>query len=186
MKQGILLALIAGAFCIGSRASTAGAQSRDSSNGYDGQALRYESSWGNASIIRGADGPLVGTAGWFRGFDVEKLVASSPPARAEARVYKSHNFRASILESIGALTTVVGVVVTANGSSNASSPMLIIAGVGAMAWGAQHFHIASSALSRSLWWYNRDVARSSLAPPPAPVAVPRRVTEESKRNEHPE
>jgi hypothetical protein len=159
MKLRVLSALTASVICVGFWASTAGAQSRDSSRAYDSQALRYEASWGNARIIRGADGPLVGTAGWFRDFDVEKLVASSPGARAEARVYKSNSYRASIVAPIGALATLVGVVVTANGASNAASPMLIIAGVGAMAWSAQHFHIAASALSRSLWWYNRDQAR---------------------------
>ncbi len=184
MKLRILSALAASAICVGLGASTAGAQSRDSTRAYDVQAgaLRYEASWGNARIIRGADGPVVGTSGWFRDFDVEKLVASSPGARAEARVYKSNSYRASIVAPIGALATLVGVVVTANGASNASSPMLIIAGVGAMAWSAQHFHIAASALSRSLWWYNRDVARSTLAAPPTAVAVPHRETEQSKRD----
>jgi hypothetical protein len=167
-------------------ASNVGAQRSDSTRGYEAQALRYESSWGNARIIRGADGPLVGTAGWFRGFDVEKVVAASAPARAEARAYKTNNFRGSVIGSVGALATAVGVVVTANGSNNASSPILIIGGVGAMLWGAQHFNVAFSALSRSLWWYNRDLARPRLSPLPAPVPPPARETEESKRNQDPQ
>ena len=137
--------------------------SSDSTRGYDG-ALRFESFWGNAKIIRGADGPVVGTAGWFRSFDVEKVVATSPPALAEARVFKTNNFRGSVVGSIGALATVVGVVVAANGS-NAASPILIIGGVGAMGWGAQHLNTAVAALSRSLWYYNRDVARHGSAVP---------------------
>src|SRR6476619_617638 len=128
MRSRIISALIAGALCVITPASKAAAQRSDSSR-YDGQALRYESSWGNARIIRGADGPLVGTAGWFRDFDVEKVVASSAPARAEARVYKANSFRASVVGPIGALATLAGIVITANGSSNAASPMLIIAGV---------------------------------------------------------
>jgi hypothetical protein len=138
---------------------TAGAQSNDSTRGYDGQALRFESSWGNVKVIRGADGPVVGNIGWFRSFDVEKLVAASPSARAEARVYKTNNFRGSVVTTVGALAAAIGIVVVANSSNNASSPILIIGGVGAMGWGAQHFHAAYSALSRSLWWYNRDLAR---------------------------
>jgi len=117
---------------------------------------------------------------------VEKVVAASPPARAEARVYKSNSFRASVVGTLGATTTVVGAVLAANGSNNAATPILIIGGVGAMVWGAQQFHTAFSALSRSLWWYNRDVVRASLSPPPAPVAVPTRETEQTKRNQHPE
>lgn len=158
MKSRILSALILGVSCVFLPGSLAVAQSSDSTSGYDGRALRFESYWGSAKIIRGADGPVVGTAGWFRGFDVEKVVASSPPALAEARVFKTNNFRGSLVGSIGALATVVGVVVAANGS-NAASPILIIGGVGAMGWGAQHLNRGMAALSRSLWWYNRQLAR---------------------------
>ena len=163
MKSRIIWALIACACCVVLRGSTADAQSSDSTRGYDG-ALRFESYWGNAKIIRGADGPVVGTAGWFRSFDVEKVVATSPPALAEARVFKTNNFRGSVVGSIGALATVVGVVVAANGS-NAASPILIIGGVGAMGWGVQHMNTAVRALSRSLWWYNRDLARHGAPAP---------------------
>jgi len=131
----------------------------DSSHKYDAQALRFESSWGNLRIIRGANGPVVGTAGWFRTFDVEKLVAASPSARAEAQVYRRKNLQGSIVGGLGALTLGVGVIVAANSSNNASSPVLIIAGAGAMAWGAQHVSMAYSALSRTLWLYNRDLTR---------------------------
>ena len=185
MKSGIIRALIAGASCTVVLASTGVAQRIDSTR-YDGQALRYESYWGNARIIRGADGPLVGTAGWFRSFDVEKLVAGSAPARAEARVYKSNSFRASVVGSIGATAAVVGVALSANNSNNASTPILIIGGLGALAWGAQHLNIAFSALSRSLWWYNRDLGRPNLSPLPTPVPVPARETEQSKRDQHSE
>jgi hypothetical protein len=161
LRSGILWALAAAASCVFLHAPFADAQTSDSTRGYDGQALRYESYWGNATIIRGADGPVVGTAGWFRSFDVEKLVAASPLAQAEARRYNTSNYRGSIVGSIGAAATLIGVVVTANGSNNASSPILIIGGIGAMAWSAQEFKTAYGALSRSLWFYNRDVARSS-------------------------
>ena len=161
----MILALIAGASGVVLQAAAANAQSSDSTRGYDGQALRYESYWGNATIIRGADGPVVGTAGWFRGFDVEKLVAVSPSAQAEARRYNTNNFRGSVVGSIGAVATLIGVVVTANSSNNASSPILIIGGIGAMAWSAQQFKTAYSALSRSLWLYNRDAARSTQSAP---------------------
>ena len=151
--------------CASYGAATAGAQSSDSTHGYDGQALRFESSWGSVRVIRGAEGPVVANIGWFRSYDVEKLVAASPPARAEARIYKTNNFRGSVVTSLGATAAAIGIVVVANSSSNASSPILIIGGVGAMAWGAQHFHAAYSALSRSLWWYNRDLARRAEPTP---------------------
>jgi hypothetical protein len=159
MNSRVILALIVGA-CAGFGARTAGAQSKDSTRSTEVQTLRYETYFGNARIIRGADGPVVGTAGWFRDFDVERLVATSPSAQTDARLYKTNNFRASVVGSIGATVTLIGVAVTANASNNASSPILIIGGVGMMAWAAQHFTIAYSALSRSLWWYNKDIARA--------------------------
>jgi hypothetical protein len=181
MKSRIFQALVIGASVIG---ATAGAQTighaappvatpgsgtaivsgrtaapGDSSRGYDAQALRFETHWGSADIIRGADGRVIGTVGWFRDFDVEKLVASSPQAVTEARAFRTNNFRGSLIGGLGALTLVVGAVVTANSSNNAASPILIIAGGGAMVWGAQHLNAGFSKLSRAFWWYNRDLTR---------------------------
>jgi hypothetical protein len=132
-------------------------QAGDSSRGYDAQALRFESRWGSADIVRGSGGTVIGTVGWFRDFDVEKLVESSPHAVTEARAFKTNNFRGSLVGGLGALTLVTGAILTANSSNNAASPILMIAGAGAMGWGAQHLNAGYSALSRSLWWYNRDL-----------------------------
>jgi hypothetical protein len=133
--------------------------SADSSHSYDAQALRFETNWGNVKIIRGIDGPIVGTSGWFRGFDVEKLVARSPAAVKEAQSYNTANSRGSFVGVAGAVTTAIGILVMANSSNNAASPVLVIAGIGTMAWAAQHLSTSYSALSRALWWYNRDLTR---------------------------
>jgi len=129
----------------------------DSTRAGNNQPLRYESSWGNAAIIRGADGPVVGTVGWFRDFDVQKLVESSPRAVAEAKSFQTNNFRGSLVSALGATTVAIGIVVTANGSNNAASPILIIGGAGAIGWGLQHINIGYRALSKALWWYNKDL-----------------------------
>src|SRR6266550_4087379 len=147
----------------------------DSSRNYDAQALRFESRWGSVDIIRGAGGPVVGTVGWFRSFDVEKLVESSPHAVTEARVFQKNSFRGSLVGGLGAATLGIGIIVASNGSNNAASPILIIAVAGAIGWGAQHINRAYSALSRSLWWYNRDL-RADLPPSPASIAHPSRET----------
>ena len=131
----------------------------DSTRTYATAGLRFESSWGNVSIIRGADGPVIGTLGWFRDFDLEQLLARSPSAVADASVFATNNFRGSVVGVIGATTTLIGVIVAANSSNNASSPVLIIGGVGAMVWGVQHLSTSYSALSRALWRYNSDLAR---------------------------
>ncbi|HMG69533.1 MAG TPA: hypothetical protein VK544_00360 [Gemmatimonadaceae bacterium] len=136
----------------------------DSSRSYDAQALRVESRWGSINIIRGVNGPVVGSVGWFRRFDVEKLVESSPQATTEAGKFKSNNFRGSLIAGLGATTLVAGAILTSNSSSNASSPMLMIAGAGAMVWGVQYLNKGYSALSRAMWWYNRDLPRATTAP----------------------
>ena len=130
----------------------------DSTRASSTQALRFETSWGSADIIRGADGPTVGRVGWFRHFDVAKLVEGSPKAVAEARNFQSNNFRGSLVSAIGAATVAVGIVVSANSSNNAASPILIMGGAGAVGWGLQHINSGYAALSKSLWWYNRDAA----------------------------
>src|SRR4029078_8524909 len=56
----------------------------DSARSYDARALRFESSLGNVRIIRGVDGQLVGTGGWVRDTELEKLVGTSPNALAQA------------------------------------------------------------------------------------------------------
>ncbi len=128
----------------------------DSARKADAQALRFETSWGSADIIRGADGPVIGTVGWFRGYDVEKLVESSPRAVAEARVFQTNNFRGSVVSAIGATTAVVGILVAGNNNNNASTPILIFGGAGLIGWGLQHINTGYAALSKSLWWYNQD------------------------------
>ena|SRR2546423_5895366 len=145
-------------------AGTAAGSSRvttqsDSVRASNDHTLRFESSWGSARIIRGADGPVVGTVGWFRDFDVEKLVESSPHAVAEARSFQSNNFRGSLLSAMGAATMAIGIVVASNNSNNASSPILIISGAGAIGWGLHHINRGYGALSKSLWWYNHDAGR---------------------------
>jgi hypothetical protein len=138
--------------------TTSQATRADSATVYDAQALRFESRWGSADIIRGAKGEVVGTVGWFRDFDIEKLVQSSPRAVADARDFKVTNFRGSLVTTIGASLVAIGIAVAGNNSNNASTPVLIIAGAGGIGWGLNHLNSSYAALSRALWWYNRDLA----------------------------
>lgn len=131
----------------------------DSTHSYDAGALRFETRWGNVSILRGSSNTLIGTAGWFRDPGLEQMLSSSPRALREVRGYETQNFRGSLVGGAGALATAVGIVVAANGSNDASSPILVIAGVSGMIWGAQHLSMSYAALSRALWWYNRDLSR---------------------------
>lgn len=131
----------------------------DSVRNLDRQPIRFETSWGSADIIRGADGPVIGTVGWFRQFDVEKLVESSPRAVAEARIFQSHNSRGSVVSAMGAAMVGIGILVAGNNGHNASTPIIIFAGAGAIGWGLQQINMGYAALSKALWWYNHDQSR---------------------------
>jgi hypothetical protein len=133
--------------------------SADSSHDYDAKALRFETNWGNVKIIRGVNGALVGTGGWFRDPGLEGVFAASPRALTELKDYETNNFRGSLVGGLGATATVAGILVAANSSNNASSPVIVVAGVSAMVWGAQHLSMSYAALSRAMWWYNRDATR---------------------------
>ncbi len=174
MNSGIFVGVVVGALLVGGSLNQAAAQAAshteaprlsagagapDSASSYDTQALRLESHWGEYRVIRGAKGPIVGTVGPVRSFDVEQLVARSPVAAAEARVFQSNRVPASIVGITGALSFVTGVVLASNSSNNASTPLLVIVGTGAMFWSAQRLNTAYAALSRSIWWYNRDLKR---------------------------
>lgn len=124
-----------------------------------GEALRLESHWGRVRVVRGADGPVAGTAGIFRTANFEKIVAGSSRAEAEARLFKAEHRLGAIASALGATTFVVGLVTSANNSNNAATPALIIGGAGAMFWGARRLNSAYSSLSRAVWWYNRDTVR---------------------------
>ena len=143
----------------GSPTPPAQSTTKDSAQVYDSQALRFESRWGSADIIRGAKGEVIGTVGWFREFDLEKVLQSSPRALTEAHDFRVNNFRGSLVTAVGASLVTVGIVVAANNSNNASTPILIIAGAGGIAWGLQHLNRSYASLSRAIWWYNRDIAR---------------------------
>jgi hypothetical protein len=48
------------------------------------------------------------------------------------------------------VTTAVGIVISANSSNNAASPILIIGRVGAIGWGLQHINNGYAALSEGV------------------------------------
>jgi hypothetical protein len=124
---------------------------------YDVQALRLESHWGQYHILRGADGAVVGKAGVFRAADVEKIVAGSPRAQTEAKLFKLSHRNGAIATTLGALTFAGGLIASTNSSNSAATPIIMIGGLGGVLWGMRRFDSAYSSLSRAVWWYNRDI-----------------------------
>lgn len=124
---------------------------------YDARALRLESHWGRFQIVRGADGQVVGTAGVFRTANVEQIVAGSPRAETEAKIFRTNHRTGAVAIALGALTFTGGLIATTNSSNSAATPILMIGGLGGAVWGIRRLNTAYSSLSRAVWWYNRDI-----------------------------
>lgn len=140
-------------------AATAAAKPAENPNTYDARALRLESSWGHARILRGVDGLVVGTTGIFKTVDAEKIVAGSSRAETEAKLFRASHRPGALATAVGAVTFTVGLIAATNNANSAATPMLMIAGAGGMFWGGRQLNTAYASLSRAIWWYNRDLAR---------------------------
>jgi len=131
---------------------------------YDARALRVENSWGKRLLVRGREGTVVGSIG-SRGFDLPAALASSPDAVREARAFNRDSEKGWTILSVGVLAWGVG-----GGVARMDNIDLVVAipawtavaaGTAMMFYGGVTLNKAFTALSRSIWWYNRDLARSS-------------------------
>lgn len=138
---------------------------RGDSTRYDASALRVEVRDGNRLLVQGREGTVLGKVGrGVRSIDLAAAVGASPDAVREAREYSQHNRRGSTMLAVGiALWGVGGGVALMDGIDLAVSiPAWTAVGAGAVLtyYGGVHLARASTALARSIWWYNRDLARS--------------------------
>lgn len=129
-------------------------------SGYDENALRVVSRQGTMQILRGVEGTVASRAGIFHGPKVADLVAQSDSALAEAKIFERDYQPAQWL-----LATAIVSLGAAIGASriNDINP-LIQAGLTAttfisFAFGAKKLDSAYQALSKAIWWYNRDLKR---------------------------
>jgi hypothetical protein len=135
-------------------------QANIASTQYDAAALRVESSWGKRLLVRGADGTVVGNIG-SRGVDLTAAVASSPNAVREAREFDRHIGKGWTILSIGIVAWGVGGgVARMDGIDpivSAAAWSGVAAGTAMIFYGGVRLNKAFTALSRSIWWYNRDL-----------------------------
>lgn len=131
---------------------------------YDAQAIRIETRWGNRFLVRGRDGTLIGKIG-SRGFDFPSALAASPTAAREAAEFVRVNRRANTLLAIGILAWGVGGGVAQIDDIDAAVAIpawtAVAAGTVLMVYGGVQLNKALTALSRSIWWYNRDLQAST-------------------------
>jgi hypothetical protein len=125
---------------------------------YDASALRVDARFGEVRIVRGLDGPVVGQIGIVRGADVAAIVSSSPNAVAEAREFQ-RNYRPGVIGlglGLIALGASVGVSQIHDVNRGITTGLTIVT-VGLITYGGTRLQRAYNALSRSIWWYNRDL-----------------------------
>jgi hypothetical protein len=125
---------------------------------YDDNALRVEGQRGDFRIVRGTEGTLVGKIGVFRGIDVTKLVGSSEKATIEAKTFVRDYKPGVLLLSLGIATLGASIGVSDIHDINRGIPAgLMLVGTGLIVYGAGRLENAYNELSRSIWWYNRDL-----------------------------
>jgi hypothetical protein len=127
---------------------------------YDENALRVESRLGDLQIVRGIQGTVVAQAGLFHGPKVTSLVSQSEQALAEARVFERNYEPGQALAALGIATLGAAIGASRIPDINAAIPSgLTAASFLFIAYGGSKLERAYRALSRSIWFYNRDLKR---------------------------
>jgi hypothetical protein len=127
---------------------------------YDDNALRLEGHIGDVRIVRGVHGTVLGKIGVFRGIDIARLVSPSERATIEAKNFAQNYGPGTWLTSLGIATLGAAIGVSRIHDVNSSiTTGLMLAGTGLIVYGGGRLESAYNALSRSVWWYNRDLKR---------------------------
>jgi len=127
---------------------------------YDQNALRVESRLGDLQIVRGIQGTVVAHAGLFRGPKVASLVSQSEQALAEAKVFERNYEPGQAFAALGIATLGAAIGTSRIPDINAAIPSgLTAASFLLIAYGGSKLESAYRALSRSLWFYNRELKR---------------------------
>ena len=131
----------------------------DAAHSYDTNALRVESRFGDFRIVRGVDGVVVGRLGTFSRLDLTKVVAPSENALTEAREFNRNYGPGTLASAIGAIALRVSLAVASNNDASWGLISAEVAGSGLLLYGGIRLNRAFNALSRSIWWYNRDLKK---------------------------
>ncbi|MFL5498266.1 MAG: hypothetical protein ACJ772_07850 [Gemmatimonadaceae bacterium] len=147
--------------CVGSLVSFGTVRvSTAQTTSYDDNALRLEGHRGDTRIVRGVDGTVLGRIGVFHGVDVAKIVGPSKKATFEAKNFAANYGPGTWITAVGLATLGAAVGVSRIHDVNRSIPTGLTVGGGALLiYGGGRLERAYNALSRSIWWYNRDLAR---------------------------
>ena len=127
---------------------------------YDENALRVDQHRGTISIVRGISETVVLKVGLFRAANVAGIVSPSPNAIGEAKKFE-HDYRPGTwIVALGIATLGVAIGSYRIADLNQAVPAgLTIAGVSLITYGGWRLGNAYRALSKSVWWHNRELKR---------------------------
>jgi hypothetical protein len=127
---------------------------------YDEEALRVDQHRGTVTIVRGVSETTVLKVGAFRAVDVAGVVSTSPNAVAQAKIFE-REYRPGIwMVSLGVATLGAAIGSYRVAGLNQALPTgLTVAGVSLITYGGWRLGNAYRALSKSIWWYNRDLKK---------------------------
>jgi hypothetical protein len=127
---------------------------------YDNEALRVETRGGGLKIVRGIQGTVVARGGMFHGPRLANLVTRSDSALAEARVFERDYQPGQYALGLAIMTFGAAVGVWRTPAINQSiATGLVVASVVSIAYAALKIGSAGQALSKAIWWYNRDLKK---------------------------
>lgn len=125
---------------------------------YDSAALRIEQHSATTRVLRGVQGPLVWSQGLlFTTGNLKHVLAPSPRALAEARIFEQANRRGRIASAIGFGAFAASVIMSITKTNSAAAVLLGVGGTGLMFYGDQAKNAASTALSRAVLLHNSDL-----------------------------
>ena len=127
---------------------------------YDENALRVDQRRGTISIVRGVSETTVLKVGAFRTAQVAGIVSPSPNAVMEARIFERDYLPGAWITSLGIATLGAAIGSSKIPDLNRAVPVgLTIAGMSLIIYGGKRLESAYRALSKSIWWYNRDLKK---------------------------
>jgi hypothetical protein len=129
-------------------------------SGYDENALRVVSRQGNMRILRGVDGTVVASGGVLHGPRLAHLVSQSENAVAEAKIFERDYDPGQSLLGVG--IALLGAAIGASRITDVNPVIqvgLYATAFASLGYGGRKLHNAYEALSRAIWWYNRDLKR---------------------------
>jgi hypothetical protein len=127
---------------------------------YDEKALRVDERRGTISIVQGASETTVLKIGAFRTAHLTGIVSPSPNAVVEARIFERDYLPGARITSLGIATLGAAIGSSKIADLNQAVPIgLSIAGMSLIIYGGRKLENAYRALSKSVWWYNRDLKK---------------------------